>query len=60
MTSDCYVADDELDMGRRVKAVESALIAFSYSPQGNTTQATKSGELCRLFNAKVCHFRSCK
>lgn len=53
-TDDCHLTTDEdPDLAVRVRAVESAVVAFS----GRTRQST---EICRLFNEKRCRFRSCK
>lgn len=53
-TDDSHLTTDEdSDLAVRVRAVESAVVAFS----GRTRQ---SAEICRLFNEKRCKFRSCK
>lgn len=57
--SECDTLDEDPDMAKRVKAVESALVAFSTNPQSTPGRAGSS-ELCRLYNGKGCHFRNCK
>ena len=61
-TSECSLAiDEDPDLGQRLKAVESAVIAFSANPHGITgTRGIRSSEVCRLFNEKRCKFRNCK
>lgn len=61
-TSDCSLAmDEDPDIGQRLKAVESAVIAFSGNHPGITaTRGIRSSEVCRLFNEKRCKFRNCK
>ena len=50
--------EDDPDMGKRLKAVESAVVAFSASQRGKVLAA--QDEVCRLFNQKRCHFLDCK
>ena len=61
-TSECSLTmDEDPDVGQRLKAVESAVIAFSGNYQGFTaTRGIRSPEVCRLFNEKRCKFRNCK
>ena len=58
-TAECYVTDEDPDMARRVRAVESAVVAFSSTPQSSTSRA-RSQDICRLFNDRKCQFRNCK
>ena len=58
-TAECYVMDEDPDMARRVRAVESAVVAFSSTPQSSTSWM-RSQEICRLFNERKCQFRNCK
>ena len=53
------VADEDPDIGRRMKAVESAVVAFSAGGQGPQHQQ-KAREICMLFNDRHCKFRNCK
>ena len=61
-TSECSLTmDEDPDVGLRLKAVESAVIAFSGNYQGFTaTRGIRSPKVCRLFNEKRCKFRNCK
>jgi hypothetical protein len=61
-TEDCSLAGDEdPDMAKRMKAVESAVVAFSSSSGNNEAgRSQRSMEICRLFNEKRCRFRNCK
>ena len=57
-TEDCHLtSDDDPDLAKRVRAVESAVVAFSGRPQGVRIQ---SMEICRLFNERRCKFKNCK
>ena len=57
-TEDCHLtSDDDPDLAKRVRAVESAVVAFSGRPQGVRIQST---EICRLFNERRCKFKNCK
>lgn len=61
-SKDCSLAgDDDPDLAKRMKAVESTVVAFS-SSSGNTEagRSQRSAEICRLFNEKRCRFRNCK
>ncbi len=58
-TAECYCMDEDPDMARRVKAVESALVVFSTNPQGSG-RAGRPNDICRLYNGKGCYFRNCK
>ena len=53
------VADEDPDIGRRMKAVESAVVAFSAGGQGPQHQQ-RAREICMLFNDRRCKFRNCK
>ena len=61
-SEECHLAgDDDPDMARRIRAVESAVVAFSSGSHGSQpARAFLSGEVCRLFNEKRCRFRNCK
>ena len=61
-TEDCPLAgDDDPDMAKRMKAIESAVVAFSSSNGNNEAgRSQRSMEICRLFNEKRCRFRNCK
>ena len=61
-THECSLATDEdPDLVHRLKAVESAVVAFSTNSQGSApTRGYRSSEVCRLFNEKRCRFRNCK
>ena len=53
-TDDCYLtADEDPDLVVRMRAVESAVVAFSGRPK-------QSAEICCLFNEKRCRFWSSK
>ena len=52
------VADKDPDIGRRMKAVESAVVAFSAGGQGPQHQQ-KAREICMLFNDHHCKFQNC-
>ena len=55
------VADDNPGISRQMKAVESAVVAFSSAPKpGGGSRGNRSQDICRLFNAKRCNFRNCK
>ena len=57
-TEDCHLtSDDDPDLVKRVRAVESAVVAFSGRPQGVRIQPM---EICRLFNERRCKFKNCK
>ena len=57
-TEDCHLtSDDNLDLAKRVRAMELAVVAFSGRPQGVRVQ---SMEICRLFNERRCKFKNCK
>ena len=61
-TEECSLAgEDDPDITQRMKAVESAVVAFSANPQtGGAPRGYRSPEVCRLFNEKRCRFRNCK
>ena len=60
-TAECYaVGDEEPDVAGRVRAVESALLAFSTNHGSPAGRGPRSAEVCRLFNERKCNFRSCK
>lgn len=59
-TVECYGAvDEDPDMSRRVRAVESAMVAFSSSTH-ETSRERKRNDICRLFNERRCLYRNCK
>ena len=50
-TAECYaVGDEEPDVAGRVRAVESALLAFSTNHGSPAGRGPRSAEVCRLFN----------
>ena len=53
-----YGIDDDPDMARRVKAVESAMVTFPSTPQSSTSRV-KSQEMGSLFNDKKFQFLNC-
>lgn len=62
-TAECCTLDEDPDMARRVRAVESALVSFASPPQGGTPRGGRgsgSNDICRLYNGKGCYYRSCK
>ena len=52
--------EEEMDVVGRVRAVESAILAFSGSQGGVASRSSRSAEVCRLYNEKRCSFRNCK
>ncbi len=49
--------EEEGDVGGRVKAVESVVLALS---QAGTSRGGGRSDLCRLYNKRHCTFRNCK
>ena len=56
---ECALAsEDDPDISKRRKAVESAVVAFS--GKGQSGKASKATDLCRLFQQNRCTFQNCK
>ena len=59
-SEDCSLpAEEDPDIGKRLKAIESAVVALA---QGDPTSAPhgRSVDICRKFNQKQCSYRMCK
>ena len=60
-SEECTLAgDDDPDLGKRVKAVESAVLALATNSNSKPKQPPKPQEICRLYNEKRCRFRFCR
>ena len=58
-TEDCHLStDDDPDLSKRMRAVESAVVAFSSNNM--VMKMPLSSEVCRLYNQRKCKFRNCK
>ena len=58
-SEECALAvEEDLDLGKRMKAVESAVVAFSAKTGGE--QQGNGGDLCRLYQQNRCTFVPCK
>ena len=64
VTKDCSLsADLDPDLPSRLKAVESAVVAFAQSGSGGSErqlQRRPHDDICRVFNEKRCYFRRCR
>ena len=64
VTKDCSLsADLDPDLPSRLKAVESAVVAFAQSGSGGSERQLKRrphDDICRVFNEKRCYFRRCR
>ena len=65
-TKECSLASDvDPDLPTRLKAVESAVVAFAGGPGMSERQSPGTGrriqdEVCRVFNEKRCYFHRCR
>ena len=54
------VGDDDPDLGKRMKAIESAVLALATNPSTKPKQPPKPQEICRLYNERRCRFHFCR
>ena len=60
-SENCSLAgDQDLDTTKRMRAVESAVVAFSATSYLEVNRSQRSLEVCHFFNEKQCRFRNCK
>lgn len=58
-TEECHLwNDDDPDLAKRMRAVETAVVAFSSN--SNVAKTSVTAEVCRLYNQRKCRFRNCK
>ena len=58
--SEFHSQDRNPDLGKRVKAVESAVIALATNPGTKPKQPSKPQEICQLYNVRRCRFCFCR